>query len=160
HWAEPVLLAVIEQFAQRSSAAPILLLCLARPEFADTVAWADGSDGRVAIGLEPLDADESAALVDRLAEGGEFGGRTRAKIAATARGTPLFSEQLLAAVREEGSDSPSLPGTIEALLGARLDLLEPGQRQVLERAAVIGRRFSRRAVIGLGDEGGDGAADL
>jgi DNA-binding SARP family transcriptional activator/tetratricopeptide (TPR) repeat protein len=160
HWAEPALLTLIEQLAQRLSGTAILLLCIARPELADTVAWADGSDGRLAIGLEPLDADESAALVDRLAEGGEFGGQTRAKIAATAQGNPLFIEQLLAAVREEGSDSPSLPRTIEALLGARLDLLEPGPRQVLERAAVIGRRFSRRAVVGLGDEGGESAADL
>jgi DNA-binding SARP family transcriptional activator len=157
HWAEPALLAVLAQVAQRAAGAAILLLCLGRPELADSAPWAAGADG-VSIALEPLDADESAALVDRLAEGVELPGQARARIAAAAQGNPLFIEQLLAAARDEGSDAPSLPATIEALLGARLDLLDSDARNLLARAAVIGRTFSRRALLGLDGEGGAAAA--
>src|SRR5262249_17480910 len=60
-------------------------------------------------------------------------------------GNPLFLEQLLAFVAEEGlpESGRPLPATIQALLAARLDRLGPGERAVLTRAAVIGKEFRR-----------------
>ena len=68
-----------------------------------------------------------------------------------AEGNPLFVEQLLA-MQAEGDDADGelvVPPTLQALLAARIDRLEPAERAVLERAAVEGRRFHRGAVAEL-----------
>src|SRR5204863_512316 len=72
-----------------------------------------------------------------------------------AEGNPLFLEQLLAMVRSDGVTPRELrvPPTIEALLAARLDRLDAGERELLEAAAVIGRDFSRRSVTALLPQG-------
>ena len=75
----------------------------------------------------------------------------RRKIVETAEGNPLFLEQLLAHASEAaaGDGELSIPPTIQALLAARLDALEPQERDTLERAAVVGQRFSLAAVAAL-----------
>jgi hypothetical protein len=75
----------------------------------------------------------------------------RAQIAGTAEGNPFFLEQLLALALEGGLVERALPETIQALLAARLDLLGPGERAVLERGAVVGREFTAEDVVALLD---------
>ena len=60
-----------------------------------------------------------------------------AQIVDTAEGNPLFLEQLVAV----GAEGEALPPTIHAVLAARIDRLEPGERAVLLRASVEGRTF-------------------
>ncbi|HEX6701942.1 MAG TPA: hypothetical protein VF101_14540, partial [Gaiellaceae bacterium] len=63
---------------------------------------------------------------------------------------PLFVEQMAAMAAEAGEGAPlAVPPTIQALLAARLDRLEPEERAVIERAAVVGRGFWRSAVHDL-----------
>ena len=50
-----------------------------------------------------------------------------------------------------------MPPTIQALLAARLDQLDPAERAVLEHGSVEGRTFHRGAVAALA--GGDGSVD-
>src|SRR5439155_26437093 len=72
------------------------------------------------------------------------------RVAAVAEGNPLFLEQMLAMLWERGpSAEPAVPPTIHALLEARLDRLDLGEREVLERASVIGKEFWRDAVVEL-----------
>ncbi len=63
------------------------------------------------------------------------------RVAECSDGNPLFAELMLETLAEEGTDAP-LPPTIQALLGARLDRLGDGERDVLERAATIGHTFT------------------
>ena len=75
-----------------------------------------------------------------------------------AQGNPLYAEQLVAMLADEARDAVelvTLPPTIQALLTARLDRLDPGEREVLQRAAVVGKEFWPGAVAALngGDEG-------
>ena len=138
HWAEPALLDLVEQLGERAEG-PILALCLARPELRESrPALAEG-----AIELGPLGEKQVRTLVDSLA--GEVSDEVRARVVDGAGGNPLFAEQLVA-FAEEGGAVDVVPSSAEALIAARLDRLEPAELAVLQRAAVVGRLFSRSAV--------------
>jgi class 3 adenylate cyclase/tetratricopeptide (TPR) repeat protein len=151
HWGEQKFLDLVEHVAELCRDAPILLLCLARPELLDRRAgWGGGKWNATSVLLEPLDPAEAEQLLDAL--GGAEGG-LRQRIAATAEGNPLFLEEIVAFVKESGGGDVTVPPTIHALLAARLDQLDAEERSVLERGAVEGRVFHRSAVQALdGDE--------
>jgi DNA-binding SARP family transcriptional activator len=152
HWAEPGLLDLVEHLAGSACAAPVLLVCLARPELLETRPhWGGGKPNATSLLLEPLLHDESEHLLDSLQGGDALPAPTRARITEAAEGNPLFLEQLLAMATEVGFESGEIPmpPTIEALLAARLDRLGPGERAVLDRAAVIGKEFWPEAVADL-----------
>lgn len=151
HWAEPTLLDLVEHVVDWSRDAPILVLCLARPELLDTrSSWGGGKLNATAILLEPLSERDAQALIDGLTADVEIAPETLARVAALAEGNPLFLEQMLAMLRERGPAAELVvPPTIQGLLTARLDRLEPEERAVLDRAAVIGREFPREAVVEL-----------
>jgi class 3 adenylate cyclase/predicted ATPase len=143
HWAQPTFLDLLEYVAGRSRAAPILFLCLARPElFESRPRW-----GGVSLTLEPLTEQESEQLLDELTDEWPLAPEARVQVAEAAEGNPLFLEQMVAMLAE--GKAASLPPTIQALLAARLDQLEPLERSVLERAAVVGKEFWRGAVAEL-----------
>ena len=152
HWAEPTFLDLIEHVAEWSRDASILLLCLARPELLEVrPAWGGGKRNATSILLEPLSAGDSETLIENLRGGVDLPGPTRARLAASAEGNPLFVEQLLAMLAEDGDSDGKLevPPTIQAVLAARLDHLAPSERAVIERASVVGARFWTGAVAGL-----------
>jgi DNA-binding SARP family transcriptional activator len=141
HWAEPTLLDFVEQLGTHAEG-PILTVCLARPELRERrPRLAEG-----AIELGPLGEKQVHALVDTLAA--DVPDEVRARVVETAGGNPLFAEQLVA-YAQEGGALDAVPPSAEALIAARLDLLQPEERAVLQRAAVIGRLFSRGAVEDL-----------
>jgi class 3 adenylate cyclase/tetratricopeptide (TPR) repeat protein len=150
-WAEPTLLDLVEHVADLSRDAPILLLCLARPDLLDRRAgWGGGKLNATTVLLEPLPAAVCEQLIDALLEGGSLGGDVRARILSAADGNPLFVEEMLALIREEGGDGKlEVPPSIQALLAARLDQLDPAERGVLERGSVEGKVFHRGAVQAL-----------
>jgi class 3 adenylate cyclase/tetratricopeptide (TPR) repeat protein len=135
HWAEPALLDLLGRLPELIDA-PVLVLCLARPELLD-----DRPDWPVTIGVGPLGAPE----IDELLESLHAPAETRVRLAHAAAGNPLYAEELVAWVRE-GGDVNDLPTSLNALLGARLDRLESGERDALERGAVEGELFHKGAV--------------
>ncbi|HEY2371201.1 MAG TPA: adenylate/guanylate cyclase domain-containing protein [Gaiellaceae bacterium] len=145
HWATPMFLDLLEYIAAWCQDAPILLLCLARPDLLDERPRWPGA----ALSLEPLDDACSRALVEALEEEWPIPPELRTRIADAAEGNPLFVEQMVAMVSDTGEAEVVAPPTIHALLAARLDRLEPLERDVLERAAVAGREFSRSALAEL-----------
>src|SRR5215203_5493799 len=149
HWAEPTLLDLVEYLVGWSDGAPILLVCLARPELlAERGGWATG--GAAIVSLEPLADADAERLVDGLARETALGAGERALVVRRAEGNALFIEHLLADVLERGGVAGGVvPPSIEALLAGRLDRLAPEERDVLERAAVVGRAFWRGAVDDL-----------
>jgi class 3 adenylate cyclase/tetratricopeptide (TPR) repeat protein len=150
HWGEPALLDLIEHVADWSRDAPILLLCIARPELLDRRSgWAGGKLNATTALLEPLSAEETEELIGQLAPVDEG---LRDRIREAADGNPLFVEEMLAMVRDSDVGEIVVPPTIQALLAARLDQLDVPERTVLERGAVEGKIFHRGAVEALAPE--------
>jgi class 3 adenylate cyclase/tetratricopeptide (TPR) repeat protein len=153
-WAEPTFLDLVEHIADWSRDAPIFLLCAARPDLLDLrPAWGGGKLNASSLLLESLSPDESGILVEQLLEQLELDELVRARIVEAAEGNPLFVEEMVAMVREDGGDEEIIvPPTIYALLQARLDRLGGDERTVIERGAVEGKIFHRGAVLELAPE--------
>ncbi len=158
HWSQPGLLSLAEHLV-RSSRAPILLVGLTRPELLDEQpGWAPLATA--VLTLDPLEDLEAGRLLHGLlGRTAQVPDRVRGQLVTAAEGNPLFLEQMLAMLVDDavvGTDGRWLaadetvpirvPPTISALLAARLARLEPAERAVLERAAVIGQVFYRSAV--------------
>jgi tetratricopeptide (TPR) repeat protein len=153
HWAEPTFLDLVEHVADLSRQAPLLLLCLARPELLDRrPGWGGGKLNATTILLEPLSAAETDELLQRLLGDASLAPDLQRRIRDAAEGNPLFVEEMVALVEDSGDSEVTVPGTIHALLAARLDQLDPAERGVLERGAVEGRIFHRGAVQALAPE--------
>jgi class 3 adenylate cyclase/tetratricopeptide (TPR) repeat protein len=156
HWAEQTLLDLVDHIADWSRAAPILLLCMARPEFLDSrPGWGGGKMNAATILLEPLSEDEAETLIENLLAGSDLSDQVRQRITASAEGNPLFVEQMLALLAQSGSDGNGdvvVPPTIQALLATRLEQLPSGERIAAERASVIGKEFWRTALLEIGGE--------
>ena len=147
HWAEETLFDLVEHVAELARDAPILLLCIGRPElFERRQSWGGGKWNATAVLLEPLDAVESTELIGRL---GNLPDELLGRIVRAAEGNPLFLEEMLALVRANGDGKVEVPPSIQALLAARLDQLDPADRAVLERGSVEGRVFHRGGVAAL-----------
>jgi predicted ATPase/class 3 adenylate cyclase len=165
HWAEAAMLELIGRLEEGVTDVPLLAIGMTRPELLDR--WSPTS-GAHTLRLEPLGDDASVSLIDRLMGGAALTARVRDRIAAAAQGNPLFIEELIAMLIEGGSlrregdrwipttdlAALSIPPTIGALLGARLDQLSTAERVVLRPAAVMGQVFYHRAV----DELAEGAS--
>jgi tetratricopeptide (TPR) repeat protein len=155
HWGEELFLDLVEYLGEWTRDIPVLLICLARPELLERrPQWGGGKLNATSILLEPLSEMQSSDLIDNLTGEAEFPAAARVGILEAAEGNPLFVEQMVALFAErEGSEGElEIPPTIQALLAERLDRLSAEERGVLERAAVIGKRFWEAAVADLSPE--------
>jgi predicted ATPase/class 3 adenylate cyclase len=166
-WADPTFLDLVEHVADWSRDAPILLVCVARPELLDhRTAWGGGKLNASSILLEALGEQECERLIENLMGRVGLAPVARTRIVDASEGNPLFVEELLRMLIDDGllsrvnghwaptgdlSHVP-MPATIQALLAARLDRLEGEERRVIERAAVGGKVFYRGAVADLSPE--------
>jgi len=147
HWAEPVLLDLVEYVAAFVQDVPLLVLCTGRPElFELRPTWTAPKPNATLLSLDPLSESDSEALVERL---GDVTAETRARIIDAAEGNPLFTEQLVAMQAESGGGELEVPPTLRALLAARIDRLAEPERAVAARGSVEGRLFHRGAVAAL-----------
>lgn len=163
HWAESGLLEVLEHVADWSRDSPIMLLGLARPEFYDSrPAWGGGKLNATAVLLSPLDDAATVSLVDKH----DLPEAIKRRIVDTSGGNPLFAEQLVAMLADEGhvalasgvatwTGGPAedvrwaMPPTVSALLAARIDWLHDDERATVGCAAVIGTVFYAEAIAAL-----------
>jgi class 3 adenylate cyclase/tetratricopeptide (TPR) repeat protein len=149
-WAEPTLLDLVEEAADWIRGAPILILCLARPELLDSrPTWGGGKLNATTVLLEPLTVGETGQLIDALMAGASLDGTVRTRIRDAADGNPLFVEQMLAMAADGVDGELAIPSTIQALLAARIDQLPPAERAALERGAIEGQVFHRGSVVAL-----------
>jgi class 3 adenylate cyclase/tetratricopeptide (TPR) repeat protein len=151
HWGEATFLDLVEHVVGLSRDVPIFLLCIARPDLLDArPTWAGGLLNATTVLLEPLSIDEAEVLIGQLLGDERLEPGLRARIRETAGGNPLFLEEMLAMLREDGANGDvTVPPTIHALLAARLDQLEPPERSVLESGSIEGEVFHRGAVQAL-----------
>jgi len=163
-WAEPSFLDLIEHLADTSRGTPILLLVIARPELLDDrPGWAGGKVRSTSVLLGPLSEADVSRLVANLLGVSAASPSVERKITEAAEGNPLFVEEFLAMLIEDGlvrragdewigtTDLATIatPASIKALLAARLDRLPVIEREVLQLAAVVGKTFTREAVEAL-----------
>jgi class 3 adenylate cyclase/tetratricopeptide (TPR) repeat protein len=149
HWAEPTMLDLIEYVVGWIRDVPILVVALARPELVeDRPRWIAPQPGYEALTLGPLARPATESLLADLSADAPLSAEVRERIAAAAEGNPLFVEQISAMAAEDGGKL-TIPPSIQALLTERLDRLSADEREVIERASVVGRDFPIAAVAGL-----------
>ncbi|MGH2451095.1 MAG: ATP-binding protein [Candidatus Limnocylindria bacterium] len=139
HWAESELVRLLDRLTFATDAA-LLVIATARPEFPAMTALRPGEDHLI-IDLAPLD-DEAAIALARA------GGARDAARVVRAEGHPLFIIEL---VRARGALGADLPVSVQAAIGARLDELAPTDRDLLQRAAVVGETFEVRGAAILAE---------
>jgi predicted ATPase/DNA-binding SARP family transcriptional activator/class 3 adenylate cyclase len=152
HWGEPAFLDLIEHVADWARDAPILFVCLARPELLEVrPGWGGGKPNATSVLLGGLSEEESGQLIDNLAGDTALSEAARRRIVEAAEGNPLFIEEMLALVMEDrgGDRERELPAAINALLAARLDQLGDEARAAIEGASVEGQVFHEGSVAEL-----------
>jgi class 3 adenylate cyclase/tetratricopeptide (TPR) repeat protein len=164
-WAEPLLLDLTEHLVQWGSGVPLLLLVAARPELRDSRSSLAAPGGFVTelVTLGGLDAGAATRLAANVIGADELPAAIAGRVLAASEGNPLFVGELVRMLVHEGAlkreghrwttsvalADLEMPPTIQALLAARIERLRPEERVTLERAAVVGRQFSRAAVAQL-----------
>jgi class 3 adenylate cyclase/tetratricopeptide (TPR) repeat protein len=154
HWAEPDLFDLLERIAQ-DVRGPLLLLTTARPELLDSrPGWVAARGNSSALHLEPLTADDAERMLQELLAT-ELPAPLRDVVVKRAEGNPFFVEELVGTLidrelltRANGGwrlhELPpdfDVPDSVQAVLAARIDLLEPAEKAALQAASVIGRVF-------------------
>jgi len=154
HWAEEPLLELIEHLVTWVREAPLLVISLARPELLDIrPGWGGGRVRATSIELEPLGPAESEELVEALVSEGELTAEERQAVLAKTEGNPLFLEETVRMLEEDGAQGIGrIPDTLQALIAARIDRLAPEAKALLQRAAVVGRIFWQSAIEWLSPE--------
>ncbi len=163
-WAEPTFLDFVEYLAGWSRDARILAMCLARPDLLDMrPSWTGALAAARTLELLPLSEDESGELIANLLGASPLDAADAARIVEAAEGNPLFVEEMLRMLEDDGwlarqddgwrvvgdLSHMAVPATIQALLAARLDRLSGGEKAVLGTASVIGKEFWWGAVAEL-----------
>ena len=154
HLASEALMDLLDDVADRVRG-PVLLLCSARPELLELrPSWGGGKARSLTISLGPLSDPDAEGLASFLLADGS-NERVR-RLTAAAEGNPFYLEQLAASLAEGDPSGDLAPPSVQALLAARLDRLEPAQSRVLALASIEGRRFRPVLVEALDPELGAG----
>ena len=152
HRAEPPLLDMIEHLVSRSIG-PAFVIATGRPELAEVRPGWSARQGMSQISLEPLPDSQTEQLLEELLP--QVGSGLRQRILTAAEGNPLFAEEIVAHLIDEGMlartedgivevapDAPlTIPDTVRALIAARVDALPAEEKRTLQDAAVVGRIF-------------------
>ena len=167
-WAEPSLLDLIEQDVTKYHKAKLLIICVARVDLVERrSAWGQRVPRATMVELQPLSDDEAAELIANLLPGGGLADSVRSHVTRSAEGNPLFLEQMLTWLVEDGlvhfEDGSwraigdlsvrNPPPSIQALIAARLDRLDQADLRLLERASVVGTTFEQGILMDISPEG-------
>jgi len=159
HWADETLLDFVDHVVDWATGVPLLVVCSARPELLERrPGWGGGKPNALTLSLSALSDDETARLISELLERSVLPSETQRALLGRAGGNPLYAEQFARMFAEGGvlEDDTRLPETVQGLIAARLDLLPPDEKALLQDAAVLGKTFWSGALASLA--GGDGAA--
>jgi class 3 adenylate cyclase len=169
HWADEALLEVLAELADRLNA-PVMFLATARPELLQARSdWGGGRRSYSSVSIDPLTHAESSELLSSLLDGAPIADNLRELVLGKAEGNPFFMEEILRHLIDEGRLKQvngrwsaeddglhaEIPDDVQAVILARIDLLDPMEKRALQHAAVVGRTFWSGAVKEL-----SGAEDL
>ena len=163
-WGEPPLLDLVEHICDLSRGAPLLLVCMARPDLlTERAGWGSGRANAAVIPLEPLGIRECEDLLAQLVGDDQTSADTFRRVLEAAEGNPLFIEQMVAHLVDERiivrtpdgwswsgtGDVHAIPASLQALLAARLDRVSEAERIALQCGSVEGQVFHRGSVSWL-----------
>ena len=171
HWAEPTFLRLVAYLGELTRDAAILIVCTSRPGPGEAFPALQRLPDACTVSLGALPEAMCGTLISNFL-GGEVAPAIVGRVAEAAEGNPLFVEETARMLVDEGLiarvgerweptgrlGKAVLPPSIEALLAARLDRLEPAELAVLQRASVIGRIFSWAALRAISPQGDEGVA--
>jgi len=166
HWADEALLMFIEQLADRAAGVPLLLVCTARPELYERApGWASSVRDMARVNLRALTTAETARLIGQLLGSAVIPAEVQQAILQRAGGNPLYAEEFVRLLKDQhilrradsgwridpDAEIPLPPG-VRGLIAARLDMLSPGRKRLLQDAAVVGKVFWSGAVASMGSQ--------
>jgi class 3 adenylate cyclase len=160
HWADEPMLTFLEELMERAPDVPLFLLCTARPElFARRPGWASSVANATTISLSPLTDPEMTELLTSLLLRSIRSSADSETLLRRAGGNPLYAREFVHMLEDRGDGATpgppaegagvGVPDTVQALIAARLDALDPADRVPLQAASVIGDRFWRGAIAAL-----------
>jgi class 3 adenylate cyclase len=162
HWldegSEVALCAMVDAVASM----PVLMLLTHRP------GWQYPGGDRTffnRLNLHSLSDDLAARMLTQLLPDGEITQQVRELVMARAEGNPFFLEEVTRALLESGavrlhegayvigrSDGMRLPDTVHEVILSRLDRLDRAVKEVVQRAAIIGREFDQPLLAAMTPE--------
>jgi len=163
HWADTALLDLLEELTDRV-AGPVVFLCPSRPDLAATrPTWGGGRRNTSAVALDPLTAEESDELIRALLAVDDLPPSVHDRILERAEGNPFFLEEIVRRLVDGGMiervgdrwratagiEAVEIPDTVQAVLAARIDLLDATDKRIAQAAAVVGRVFWTGPVASL-----------
>lgn len=150
HWGDAPSVRLLDAALRDLHAQPLFILALARPEVREHLPdlWPKRSTQQIIL---PGLGRRACERLIREALGAPAGPALEARIIAQAKGNALFLEELIRAAAEGKTEG--VPGTVLAMLQARLGRLPSGARRALSAASVFGSVFWRRGVAALLGEG-------
>jgi class 3 adenylate cyclase/tetratricopeptide (TPR) repeat protein len=165
HWADPGLLDFIESIPEWSRNSGILVVTLARPELLDKRPnWGAGQRNYTALHLDALDDLAMTNLVAGFVHG--LSDDDGQRIVARAEGVPLYAVETIRMLADsevlavDGAHyslvgdigALDVPGSLHALIAARLDVLPADDRDLLRDASVLGTSFTPGGLATIRDE--------
>jgi predicted ATPase len=162
HWSDPSSIDLLRWLLPLHAELPMLIALVTRPD-RESVGWRLVEAAREAAGaaleeiaLQPLLADEGHRLLANLLEQHELPPTVAELVDDRAEGNPLFVEEMVHMLVDHGIltrgpdgwelrnevGGADIPDTLQGLLAARIDRLEPEARTALRVASVIGRQFA------------------
>ena len=163
-WAAPTVFDVIDGLVARAEDAPLLLLAVARPQLLEAHSgWGGGRANAATITLDALSGEETTTLIARLLDVDDLPADLRARVVQRSEGNPLFCEEFLRMLIDEGrvervddrwratatAADVRVPESIHALLAARLDGLAEHERRAMQVASIVGERFAAAEISAL-----------
>jgi class 3 adenylate cyclase/predicted ATPase len=170
YWADRASIDLLAELLPTAAETPILFLYAARPDFPETTGRITEAAAKTlapervhGIALRPLDAAATTKLLGTLFRQGALPRASRERIAERAGGNPLYVEELLRALIEQGLievtgdglrataaiESMVVPATVQEVILARVDHLRPRPKQALQIAAVVGQRVAEPVLADL-----------
>jgi class 3 adenylate cyclase len=158
HWSSESLLDLLESALQPRLDVPAIMVATCRPELLERrPGWGLGRRNQLTLDLAPLAAAPVRAIVGHLLPSAEP--HLVDSIVARAEGNPFFAGEIVRSLIERygsGGRAPELPreaqdlpDTIQTTIQARLDVLAPRERLVLQMGAVFGRSFEIAGVAAV-----------
>ena len=169
HWSSDSLLDLLDSLVQPQNDLPILVVALARPELLDRRAsWSGGRRNSLSLALEPLPGPDVVTLIEHLVKGASP--EVVEAVVARADGNPFYAGEIVRALVEQvgaalGPQAVEealrrLPDTVQATVLARLDLLAPAERRMLQVGSVFGRAFVLAGIVALDPSLGETADEI
>jgi predicted ATPase len=165
HWADPSSLSLLEALLPLAQHCALLFILIYRPPVSDSrvdifqkEVTAKYSQALTAVSLPPLSPAESGELLDNLLGQNALQGKLRDMIITKAEGNPFYLEEVIRSLINSGAikrsddgnfwlaavdvEEITLPDTLQGIIMARIDQLDPSTKRILQIASIVGRAFS------------------